>query len=101
MDVPSDFFSREEEKPKFAFSEDGWRQKHAHTITSYYSLASPSEKGESSCGRSPRSGQGPCEYSCLHLSNAAITWPLGLNGEEDDLAVTAQMYGDVIRSSMP
>jgi hypothetical protein len=33
--------------------------------------------------------------------NAAITWPQGLNGEEDDLAVAAQVYGDVIRSSMP
>ena len=25
----------------------------------------------------------------------AITWPLGMNGEEDSLAVAAQVHGDV------
>jgi hypothetical protein len=39
-------------------------------------------------------------FCLLRKANAAITWPQGLNGEEDDLAVAAQVYGDVIRSSM-
>ena len=34
------------------------------------------------------------------LRTLAITWPQGVIGEEDDLAVAAQVYGDVIRSSM-
>jgi hypothetical protein len=34
MDVPTAFFAREEEKPKFAFSEDGWRQRGSPTCFS-------------------------------------------------------------------
>jgi hypothetical protein len=34
-------------------------------------------------------------------ANAAITWPQNVIGEEYDLAVAAQVYGDVISSSMP
>ena len=36
MDVPTAFFAREEEKPKFAFSEDGWRQTGSPTCFSPY-----------------------------------------------------------------
>jgi len=43
-----------------------------------------------------------CAGPCLRLRiTLAITWPQGVIGEDDDLAVAAQVYGDVIRSSMP
>ena len=35
------------------------------------------------------------------LLTPAITWPQGVIGKEDDLAVAAKVYGDVIHSSLP
>jgi hypothetical protein len=66
--------SREKKKNRNSPSRKTVGDKEAPPRTSHHSRASPTERGKALAAGRTCSGQGPWEYGCLHLSNAAAEW---------------------------
>jgi hypothetical protein len=68
--------SREKKKNRNSPSRKTVGDKQAPPLASHHSLASPSEKGKSSCSRSDTFRPRAMGIRCLHLSNAVWAGPV-------------------------